>query len=91
MSTLCKNSNIPPADGDHPLARIIGSVRQASDGARLNFVLADRCMVAARNHWNEFHDERAAIEHGVTFVGDLADRHLGHPTVKWKRKLAGAL
>jgi hypothetical protein len=91
MSTLCKNANIPAADGDHPLARIIGEVRQASDGARLNFVLADRCIVAARDHWHKDHDERAAIEHGVMLIGDLTDRHLDHPSVKWKRKLAGAL
>jgi hypothetical protein len=70
-----------PRNGN-PIARITAIIRRRCKRRRINFVLQDRCLRAARDHYVNTRQVRHAIQVGIDLVDELARQ--AHTAAAWK-------
>ncbi len=74
MTTLTQHSHAEPVTlHDHPIAKLVAAVRQRCDSRKLDFIAADKCLIAARKHY----DKHGSLARAIVVGQRAADGFAG--------------
>lgn len=77
--TMEEATNAEPVDmNSHPIAKLVAAVRERCRSNKLNFLLADKCLSTAREHYAQHGSLVAAIDAGQRQADTFAGKHRVH-------------